>query len=105
MNNRQFLFECSCGMCHKITERQLQVLRLLASGKDNEAIGAAMIVGTKSVENYIHAIFKALPCLTGHKRVAAGLWYQEHRLEDDYEEPVVITFNHRSLGVDGLRSG
>ena len=61
-----------------LTPRQLEVLELMAGGYSNAGIAKKMVLGEKSVENYINAIYQQL--LTSreqpkHPRVTAVLLY------------------------------
>jgi DNA-binding NarL/FixJ family response regulator len=62
----------------RLTPRQMDVLHLMAKGYSNAAIGRALVLEEKSVENHINAIFSQLvsgrdPSI--HPRVRAVLTY------------------------------
>jgi DNA-binding NarL/FixJ family response regulator len=61
-----------------LTPRQQEVLSMMAQGYNNAAIAEKLVLGTKSVENYINAIYQEL-CLSHngplHPRVQAVLNY------------------------------
>jgi DNA-binding NarL/FixJ family response regulator len=61
-----------------LTPRERRVLGLMAEGRSNAAIAAALSVGTAAVEKYINGIFSKLglpPTDTDHRRVLAVLRY------------------------------
>jgi len=65
-----------------LTPRQLEVLQLLSLGYNNSHIKSKLIVGQKSVENYINALYLALHVVPGniyHQRVVAVLLYLEYK--------------------------
>jgi DNA-binding NarL/FixJ family response regulator len=62
----------------ELTERERAVLREIARGKTNAAIGSALFLSEKSVQNYINAIFAKLGLIADpavHRRVQAVLLY------------------------------
>ena len=63
-----------------LTPRELEVLGLMAEGRTNAAIGAALVIGTGAVEKNVTAIFQKLALDdsgTDHRRVLAVLaWLQ-----------------------------
>jgi DNA-binding NarL/FixJ family response regulator len=61
-----------------LTERERQVLALMAEGRSNTAIAAALFVGPGAIEKHISAIFAKLglpPTETENRRVLAVLAY------------------------------
>ena len=63
---------------HDLTPREQDVLREMASGKNNAAIAAALFLTERSVEKVIHAIFLKLGLTweaAVHKRVKAVVMY------------------------------
>ena len=61
-----------------LTPRQQEVLTIMAQGYNNAAIAEKLILGTKSVENYINAIYQELSLGHNsplHPRVQAVLSY------------------------------
>jgi DNA-binding NarL/FixJ family response regulator len=63
---------------HDLTPRELDVLREMASGKNNAAIAAALFLTERSVEKVIHSIFLKLGLgweTSIHKRVKAVILY------------------------------
>jgi len=61
-----------------LTAREQQVLRLMAEGRSNSAIAAALGVSPASVEKYVTSIFAKLglpPSDADHRRVLAVLHY------------------------------
>ncbi len=62
----------------RLTPRQREVLSLMAEGYNNMAIAEKLVLGQKSVENYVNAIYQELRLGDGeevHPRVAAVLTY------------------------------
>ncbi len=67
----------------RLTPRQQEVLSLMAQGYNNAAIAEKLVLGHKSVENYINAIYQELNLNQGdhtHPRVSAVLNY----IQDSY---------------------
>lgn len=63
-----------------LTERERQVLALMAEGRSNTAIAKAMFLSVASVEKHVTSIFAKLglpPSDTDHRRVIAVLRYLE----------------------------
>ena len=61
-----------------LTPRQQEVLSMMAQGYNNAAIAGKLVLGTKSVENYINAIYQELTLSHNgplHPRVQAVLSY------------------------------
>jgi DNA-binding NarL/FixJ family response regulator len=61
-----------------LTPRQQEVLTMMAQGYNNAAIAEKLVLGTKSVENYINAIYQELNLSHNgplHPRVQAVLSY------------------------------
>ena len=59
-----------------LTDRERQVLELIAEGHSNQAIGAKLFVSPKTVETHIHQIFQKLDLSKSphsHRRVLAVL--------------------------------
>jgi DNA-binding NarL/FixJ family response regulator len=62
----------------RLTPRELQVLKLMAEGRSNNGIVAALKVSPSAVEKYVTSIFQKLdlpPTSTEHRRVLAVLKY------------------------------
>ena len=62
----------------RLTPRQQEVLAMMAQGYNNAAIAGKLVLGTKSVENYINAIYQELDLSHNgslHPRVQAVLSY------------------------------
>jgi DNA-binding NarL/FixJ family response regulator len=63
-----------------LTDRERQVLSLMAEGRSNQAIGRELNVQTKTVETYVASIFTKLTLLPepdDHRRVlAVRMWMQ-----------------------------
>jgi DNA-binding NarL/FixJ family response regulator len=61
-----------------LTEREGEILRLVAEGRSNRAIASALFLGLKTVETHIAGIFTKLdlpPAADDHRRVLAVLTY------------------------------
>lgn len=66
------------GPLERLTPRELEVLQLMAEGRSNAAIGAALVVTAGAVEKHIANIFTKLQLPqtgTDHRRVLAVLAY------------------------------
>ena len=62
----------------RLTERELEVLALLAEGRSNVGIAQSLVVSPRTVENHVAAIFRALDLSdaeTDNRRVQATLAY------------------------------
>jgi DNA-binding NarL/FixJ family response regulator len=62
----------------RLTPRELQVLKLMAEGRSNNGIVAALKVSPSAVEKYVTSIFQKLDLpasSTEHRRVLAVLKY------------------------------
>ena len=69
----------------RLTPREGEVLGLMAEGRTNTAIAAAMVVTEGAVEKHVSSIFAKLdlpPTEHDHRRVLAVLRYLEHAGED-----------------------
>ena len=69
----------------RLTPRQREVLSLMAQGYNNAAIAEKLVLGHKSVENYINAIYQELNIAQSdliHPRVSAVLNY----IQDSYSQ-------------------
>ena len=64
----------------ELTPREREVLGLMAEGRSNSAIAAALVVSDGAVEKHVNSIFTKLglpPADTDHRRVLAVLRYLE----------------------------
>ena len=69
----------------RLTPRQQEVLSLMAQGYNNSAIAEKLVLGHKSVENYINAIYQEMNLAQEdqvHPRVSAVLSY----IQDSYSQ-------------------
>lgn len=62
---------------HRLTRRELQVLRLVATGKTNHAIAADLVIADKTVDRHVTNIFAKLGVSS---RAAATAYAYQHRL-------------------------
>jgi DNA-binding CsgD family transcriptional regulator/tetratricopeptide (TPR) repeat protein len=62
---------------HGLSARELEVLRLVASGKTNKAIANELFLSEKTVDRHVSNIFVKLDVST---RAAATAWAYQHRL-------------------------
>lgn len=65
----------------RLTDRERQVLRLVAEGRSNRAIGEHLLVHDKTVESHVAHIFQKLdlpPTADHHRRVLAALTWLNH---------------------------
>jgi len=67
----------------KLTERELEVARLVANGKKNNQIAETLYMKTRTVERHISTIFSKIVHNGGHSRVAVARWYWDNYKEDD----------------------
>jgi DNA-binding NarL/FixJ family response regulator len=62
---------------HGLTERELQVLRLVAAGETNRAIAAELVLSQRTVDRHVSNIFAKLGVSS---RAAATAYAYEHRV-------------------------
>jgi len=65
------------GASHGLTERELQVLRLVAAGKTNKAIARELSLSEKTVDRHVSNIFTKVDVSS---RAAATAFAYEHEL-------------------------
>ncbi len=65
------------GRPHRLTPRELQVLRLVAAGKTNKAIAAELFLSEKTVDRHVSNIFNKIDVPT---RAAATAYAYKHNL-------------------------
>lgn len=65
------------GDAHRLTERELEVLRHLAAGETNKAIAAEFVLSERTVDRHVSNIFAKLGVSS---RAAATAYAYEHRL-------------------------
>lgn len=66
------------GTLEVLTERETEVLALMAEGRSNQAIGERLFLGRKTIEAHVHNIFTKLgleEAADDHRRVLAVLAY------------------------------
>lgn len=69
--------EDTCGRAHRLTPRELHVLRLLASGKTNKTIAGELHLSEKTVDRHVSNIFMKIGVAT---RAAATAYAYQHQL-------------------------
>lgn len=62
---------------HRLTPREVQVLRLVSAGKTNAAVAAELSLSERTIERHLSNIFTKLDLST---RTAATAWAYEHGL-------------------------
>lgn len=62
---------------HRLTARELQVLRLVAAGKTNRAIGVELFLSEKTIDRHVSNIFAKLGVSS---RTAATAYALQHEL-------------------------
>ena len=67
----------------RLTPRQQEVLALMAQGYNNAAIAEALVLGHKSVENYINAIYQELS-LTSMDRIHPRVYAVLNYIQDSF---------------------
>ena len=67
----------SSSASHGLTRRELEVLRLVAAGKTNKAIAAALHLSERTIDRHVSNILTKLAL---HSRAAATAWAYERRL-------------------------
>jgi DNA-binding NarL/FixJ family response regulator len=65
-----------------LTQREVEVLVLLARGLSNKAIGARLVVSPKTVSHHVEHIYRKIGCLT---RAGASLFAMQHGLLPELE--------------------
>jgi DNA-binding NarL/FixJ family response regulator len=65
------------GDAHGLTERELEVLRLVAAGETNKAIAAELVLSERTVDRHVSNIFVKLGVSS---RAAATAFAYEHGL-------------------------
>lgn len=68
----------SAALVSRLSEREREILGLMAQGMSNSMISESLVVSSKTVESHIAAIFAKLdlpPSPEGHRRVLAVLEY------------------------------
>ncbi|WP_246060595.1 response regulator transcription factor [Nocardioides dongxiaopingii] len=78
----------------ELSERELQVLRLITSGKSNEEIGATLYLGINTVKTYIRTSYRKIGVAT---RTQAVLWGVHHGLLEGY---TLVATADRTTGDD-----
>jgi DNA-binding NarL/FixJ family response regulator len=64
-----------------LTEREREILGLIAEGRSNQAIYERLVLSPKTAETHVGSIFAKLdlaPAADDHRRVLAALLYLKH---------------------------
>ena len=69
--------QASAEPAHGLTARELEVLRLVATGRTNRTIAAKLFLSEKTVARHVSNIFAKLGVST---RTAAAAYAHEHRI-------------------------
>jgi two-component system NarL family response regulator len=56
----------------ELTARELEVLRLLAAGKSNKAVGTALSIAEVTVKSHVRAVFTKLNVLSRTEAIAVA---------------------------------
>jgi NarL family two-component system response regulator LiaR len=72
----RYVFEAT-GSSTDLTERELQVLRLVSEGHDNQQIAASLLLSASTVKNHISSILSKLHL---KNRIQAAVYAAEHDL-------------------------
>jgi HD-GYP domain-containing protein (c-di-GMP phosphodiesterase class II) len=75
-----------------LTQREVEVLVLLASGRSNKAIAAQLVVSPKTVGHHVEHIYRKIGCST---RAAASLFAMQHGLLPELEQSLEDGANAR----------
>lgn len=67
----------AAGSAHGLTPRELQVLRLIVTGRTNKAIATELFVSEKTVDRHVSNIFNKLDVPS---RAAATAYAYQHKL-------------------------
>lgn len=67
----------------QLTEREREVLRLVAGGKSNQQIAEALFIGVKTVKTHISSIFAKIDV---QDRTQAAVYALRHGLADDVKD-------------------
>ncbi|MCB0064381.1 MAG: response regulator transcription factor [Caldilineaceae bacterium] len=71
-------FEPKAARYGELTEREIEVFRLLAAGESNQSIADTLIIGVGTVKNHVHNILKKLN-LRNRKEAATYLSFMENK--------------------------
>ncbi len=71
-------FEPKAAYYGELTEREIEVFRLLAAGESNQGIADKLIIGVGTVKNHVHNILKKLH-LRNRKEAATYLSFMENK--------------------------
>jgi DNA-binding NarL/FixJ family response regulator len=74
----QHLRPAACGLAQALTERESQILRLLALGHENHQIAAELHVSVSTVKRHVGSILEKLRV---HNRTQAAVYAAKHALD------------------------
>src|SRR4029453_15145257 len=81
-----------------LTAREVEVLRLVATGRTNRAIAAELVLSQRTVDRHLSNIFTKLGVPS---RAAATAWAYEHRLLCNPPLRAPPRLNRRPIGCSG----
>ena len=64
-----------------LTPRELEILRLVITGKTNKAIANDILISTKTVEFHLDHIYSKIGV---HTRLMAGIWAVQNGLQSKF---------------------
>ena len=82
-HNRKHIF---AAIPMELTQRELEVLYLIAQGYNNREIADRLVIAIHTVKHHVHHILKKLDC--SHRREAAVIAKQQGWLDDDYWQQI-----------------
>jgi DNA-binding NarL/FixJ family response regulator len=70
-----------------LTRREAEVLRLIAAGRTNREIAAALVLSVRTVELHVSSIYAKIGVTGPAARVAASSYAMRHSLTIDFDQP------------------
>ena len=72
---------CRMANISDLTPRELEILRLVITGKTNKAIANDILISTKTVEFHLDHIYSKIGV---HTRLMAGIWAVQNGLQSKF---------------------